>query len=246
MKKKVKDLTNNELTWLYERDFLTLFNCGKKLERTLIPVWKIKFAFIEPFTSPRYETTVDIEQVDIIYEHSIVNFEGWICIKDKLLKRKLIVRGLGVADSISHGYIVVAKHSEEELSCFINMITAGKALKIESVKETVKDISENLSEIQKIGWEDMMGEFFKILSMYTESVQNMAHSMELILNILQERIKLLEQNSQKDAEQFLENIYDLQLKGADIFKQSNNLLMQVMAMYSKLSEIVVQENKITA
>lgn len=244
--KRVDKLTYEELVWLHDNDFARLFNDLQMIDKYRAPAWKITLNFFEPFTSDRYRVTAKIEQIEIVKEKYLVIFEGWLSIKDTLLKRNLIVECFGFADATLSGYQLIAKHTPKELSQLMEVVEPGKALKIENVEEDIKEVLEDLSETQMKGGKFTMGEFFKLLGMYAESIQNAGQSMDLMLKILQERIKMVEQNSEEYASQLFEDLYNLQYRGMDLLKQSDILLVQIMNLCSKLSNSNVTENKMTA
>ncbi|WP_041081252.1 hypothetical protein [Thermotoga profunda] len=245
--KKVKDLTDDELAWLHDQNLAKFFNDRAAIDKYRVPDWKITLDSFESFTADRYKIIVRVEKIEIIYEKRLVIFEGSISIKDNLLKRKLIVRCFGFVNPNSRSYEIIADHTPDELSQFMDIVKPGKNLKIKVVEETIKDILENFDQLQTKGGENMMNDFFKLLNMYAESIQNAGHSADLMFKILQERIKMIEQNESKEyANQLFENLYDLQYKGIDLVKQSENLLIQIMNMCSKLYNNNVKENQMTA
>ncbi|MEJ5230389.1 MAG: hypothetical protein WHT65_10350 [Pseudothermotoga sp.] len=244
--KRVEELTKEELKWLHDKDYAILFNGFQAIEKYLMPNWKVVAFSIDPFDPPRYRITANVEKIAISYENNVVVFEGWLSIRDRHFKKRLTVEYRGMATSNTYRHQIVPKHSVDELRRFMDMVKPGKNLKIELSERTIEDVQETLN--QKTGGNAVMGEFFKLLSIYAESIENAAQSIDGIFKILQESSNKLEQNdsNQKDVEKLIEDLYDLQYKAANLLKESNTTLVQIMNLYSRLASMNVDDRKITA
>lgn len=234
------------MKWLHDQDYATLFNGSQAIEKYLVPNWKIMAFSIDPFKAPRYRCSARVEKITMSHETNVVVFEGSLSIEDCYFKRKLIVEYCGIATSSIHWYQIIPEHSADELKRFMDMVKPGKNLKIELSERTIDDVLDSLN--QKTGGKVTMGEFFKLLSIYAESIEDAAQSIDGIFKILHETSNRLEQNdsNKKDAEKLVEDLYDLQYKAANLLKESNAILVQIMNLYSRLASVNVEAKKITA
>lgn len=93
----------------------------------------------------------------------------------------------------------------------------------------------------------MRSEFFKLVSMYADSIQNAVQSVNLMISILQKATENLETaSSVQETKEFSDIIYELHFKGSELFKQSDELLTALLAMYLRLSQIPAKENRQSA
>jgi|GEM_PF-6944966 len=153
MLKSVENLTADELKWLHDNDFLKLFNGCKTADNRSVLSWRIDVEGMGPFASERYKCVMDVDKIQINQDLGMVNYEGWLSVKDLLFKKKLMVRCFGLASSALHMYEVFLQHTDEELYKLMDMITPGKVMKVELMEQKIDDVVEQLVEHGFMGGE---------------------------------------------------------------------------------------------
>lgn len=83
-----------------------------------------------------------------------------------------------------------------------------------------------------------MGELFKVLSVYTESIQNAVQTLGSFLTAVRERMKALndrfDEKTLQQLEEIMDVLSDLEFKNADLANRANILVVEILDTFLKL------------